>query len=302
MFKKMERVQDCLKDSSYTFAASEAAKVIELAFRKLLLHGLPKLDEQTRLKVMESIIAIGKGSRGVESFGLGQMLAVVKRSHFFDAWEQATGKNLMPIKMVNFDVLTELRNKLAHDGYEASKFEAEFMFQVLQGFIDTFDILTIEASASDGVQDGWLLGEVELAKLERESTHTWVFTHDMSNDIHQGDDACVMDGHIFQAVHANLLSGKKYTYFVPDNQHIRWAIREYKKLHQFEDEQVTFVKVSEISFSTFSETVIYNVDDGEMKAVEWLPNSNANFYVMMDDKHLRRVVSYGHDLLDGEGS
>lgn len=120
MFDKMERVQDCINDNAYTFAASEAAKVIELAFRKLLLHGLPKLDEQTRLKVMEAIIAIGKGNRGVDSFGLGQMLAVVKRAHFFDAWEKATGKNLMPIKMVNFDVLTELRNKLAHNGQSES--------------------------------------------------------------------------------------------------------------------------------------------------------------------------------------
>jgi len=84
------------------------------------------------------------------------MLAVVKKSHFFDAWEQATGKNLMPIKMVNFDALTEVRNKLTHHGYEARKFEAEFMFQVLQGFIETFDILTIDASAQDGIRGGWL--------------------------------------------------------------------------------------------------------------------------------------------------
>ena len=140
--------------------------VIELAFRKLLLNGLPKLDEKSRIKVMEAVLAIGKGTRGVDSFGLGQMLAVVKKSHFFDAWEQATGKNLMPIKMINFDTLTEVRNKLAHHGYEASKFEAELMFQVLQGFIDTFDILTIESSTSNGVQEGWLIGEVELSRLE----------------------------------------------------------------------------------------------------------------------------------------
>jgi len=300
MFEKMERVQDCLKDNAYTFAATEAAKVIELAFRKLLLHGLPKLDEKSRIKVMEAVLAIGKGTRGVDSFGLGQMLAVVKKSHFFDAWEQATGKNLMSIKMVNFDNLTEVRNNLAHHGYEASKFEAEFMFQVLQGFIDTFDILTIESSASNGVQEGWLIGEVELSRMERKSKHTWVFSHDLSNDINQGSNGNEIEGHLFQAVHANLKAGNCYTYFVPDNQQIRWAIREYRKLHELGEEQVRFVMVSEAEFAITSEAVVYNVYEGKVSAVEWLPNGKANFYVLMDDVHMRRLVSYGYKLLETE--
>ena len=298
MLKRIEQVKGCLEDQSYTFAASEAAKVIELAFRKLLLHGLPKLDEKSRLKVMEAVLALGKGVRGVDSFGLGQMLAVVKKSHFFDAWEQATGKNLMPIKMVNFDALTEVRNKLTHHGYEASKVEAELMFQMLQAFIEVFDILTIESSASDGVQKGWLIGEVELSRVERESRHTWVFSHDLSNDINQSVDGCEIEGHLFQAVHANLKSGNRYTYFIPDNQHMRWAIREYQKCHAFEENQVRFVFVPEASFSIISEAVIYNVDDGEMTAVEWLPNGKANFYVLMDAVHMRRLISYGYHLLE----
>lgn len=298
MLRKMERVKDCLESNSYTFAATEAAKIIELSFRKLLLHGLPKLDEGQRLKVMEAIIAIGKGSKGVDSFGLGQMLAVVKRSRFFDAWEQATGVDLMPIKMVNFDALSEIRNKLAHHGYEASKFEAEFMFHVLQGFVDTFDILTIESSANNGVKEGWLIGEVELAKLERDSTHSWVFSRDLSNDINQSSDGYEIEGHIFQAVHANLLAGNKYTYFVPDTQNLRWAISEYKKVHSYKPEQVNFVMVPELSFAIVSEAVVYNVDGGKMSAVEWMPNGKANFYVMMDEVHLRRLVAYGHGLLE----
>ncbi|MDX8389458.1 MAG: hypothetical protein R8M38_03115 [Mariprofundaceae bacterium] len=298
MFKKMERVRGLLSNQSYTFAATEAAKIIELAFRKLLLHGLPKLDEKHRLKVMDAILAIGKGTKGVDSFGLGQMLAVIKRAHFFEAWETATGCDLMPIKMVNFDVLSELRNKLAHHGYEASKFEAEFMFQVLQGFMNTFDILTIDASANNGVQEGWLIGEVELSRLERESTHTWVFSLDLSNDINQGSGDAVIEGHLFQAVHANLIAGNKYTYFVPDTQNLRWAIGEHKKAHAFSEEQVKFVMVPEASFAIVSESVVYNIDAGKMNAVEWLPNGKANFYVLMDDMHMRRLIAYGHSLLD----
>jgi len=300
MLKKMETVRECLGCQSFTFAGTEACKGIELAFRKLLLHGLPKLDEKARLKVMEAIIDIGKGNKGVDSFGLGQMLAVVKRAHFFDAWEQATGRDLTPIKMVNFDALSDVRNKLAHHGYEASKFEAEFLFQVLQGFIDTFDILTIDASAQDGIQEGWLLGEVELSRLERESKHSWVFSHDLSNDINQSADGCVIEGHLFQSVRTNLQAGNRYTYFVPDTQHICWAIREYRKLHTFDEQQINFVKVPATTFTLVSETVVYNVDEEGEMAVEWLPNGKANFYVKMDDIHSRRVLAYGYALLEHE--
>ncbi len=85
-----------------------AVKIIEIAFRKLLVDGLALLSDRDRLKVMKAIIEIGKGEKGVESFGLGQMLAVFRKSKFNDAWEASTSSDLSAIKMINLDALNDI--------------------------------------------------------------------------------------------------------------------------------------------------------------------------------------------------
>jgi len=141
---KIDRIKNNLDARSYTVAAGEAVKIIEIAFRKLLIDGLALLSDKDRLKVMQAIIEIGKGEKGVESFGLGQMLAVLRKSKFNDAWEAATSSDLSAIKMINLDALNEIRIKLTHDATEASKFEAEFLFHALEGVIQAFGIMSLE--------------------------------------------------------------------------------------------------------------------------------------------------------------
>jgi len=141
---KIDRIKNNLDAQSYTVAAGEAVKIIEIAFRKLLVDGLALLSDKDRLKVMQAIIEIGKGEKGVESFGLGQMLAVLRKSKFNDAWESATSSDLSAIKMINLDALNEIRIKLTHGATEASKFEAEFLFHALEGVIQAFGIMSLE--------------------------------------------------------------------------------------------------------------------------------------------------------------
>ncbi len=144
---KIDRIKNNLDAQAYTVAAGEAVKIIEIAFRKLLVDGLALLSDKDRLKVMQAIIEIGKGEKGVESFGLGQMLAVLRKSKFNDAWEAATSSNLSAIKMINFDALNEIRIKLTHDAADASQFEAEFLYQAVQGVVQGFGTVLLDADA-----------------------------------------------------------------------------------------------------------------------------------------------------------
>jgi len=148
---KIDRIKNNLDAQSYTVAAGEAVKIIEVAFRKLLVDGLTTLSDQDRLKVMQAIIDVGKGHKGVESFGLGEILGVLRQSKFNNAWEAATGSNLSAIKMINLDALNDIRIKITHEAAEASEFEAKFLFNALEGVIQAFGILSLEKRA--GVQE-----------------------------------------------------------------------------------------------------------------------------------------------------
>jgi len=158
---KIDRIKNNLDAQAYTVAAGEAVKIIEIAFRKLLVDGLALLSDKDRLKVMQAIIEIGKGEKGVESFGLGQMLAVLRKSKFNDAWEGATDANLSAIKMINFDALNEIRIKITHDAAEASQFEAEFLYQAVQGIAQSFSSVLFNAGAESTNADPELKSDVE---------------------------------------------------------------------------------------------------------------------------------------------
>ncbi|MBL4760691.1 MAG: methyltransferase domain-containing protein [Mariprofundaceae bacterium] len=146
---KIDRIKNNLDAQAYTVAAGESVKIIEISFRKLLVDGLATLSDQDRLKVMQAILDIGKGEKGVESFGLGHMLAVLRKSKFNDAWESATGTNLSAIKMINFDALNEIRIKITHDAAEVSQFEAEVLYQAVQGIVQSFSSVLLNTGADN---------------------------------------------------------------------------------------------------------------------------------------------------------
>ena len=140
----ISRIKNNLEAESYSLAATEAVKIIEIALRKLLVDGLSELSEQDRLCAMNAILEIGKGQKGVESFGLGQIIAVIRKCDFNSSWEKATGSDLSAIKMINMDALNAIRVRLTHSSAEVSSHEAQLIYHALQVLINTFGLLTLD--------------------------------------------------------------------------------------------------------------------------------------------------------------
>jgi 2-polyprenyl-3-methyl-5-hydroxy-6-metoxy-1,4-benzoquinol methylase len=146
---RFKTIANNLSHQEYTHAAYESIKIIEIAFRKLLVDGLARLSDKNRLIVMQAILDIGKGDKGVEEFGLGQILGVLRKSNFYSAWEESTGKDLSAIRIINFDALNNIRIKIIHAGGEATEFEAELLFQAVRGVTQAFGIMSLEAQEQD---------------------------------------------------------------------------------------------------------------------------------------------------------
>jgi len=152
---KVDRIKNSLASSAYTLAASESVKIIEISLRLLLGEGLAKFKGGNRLTVIKSVMKVGKEEKDIEDLGLGAMLGVIRGSKFFELWEESTGHELSAIRMINFDVMTEVRNKLEHKGYEASKYEAEFLAHTVENIIHEFGLLKLSESDEN-------MGEEEL--------------------------------------------------------------------------------------------------------------------------------------------
>lgn len=139
--EKINLIQHNFEIGAYTIVAKECVGLIEQAFRQLFNQRLTQLDEKDRLKVQKAELEVGKGEKGIESFTMGQLVGVFRKSHFLEAWAHASGKELSSIRMINLDELNSLRNKLIHEGEDVSRSKAEFLMNCLQVILEAFDLI-----------------------------------------------------------------------------------------------------------------------------------------------------------------
>ncbi len=110
--EKIKLIQHNLDAGGYTIAAKECVGLIEHALRQLFSRHLTRLEEQDRLKVQKAETEIGKGTRGIERFTMGELVGVFRKSKFLDAWARASGRDLSGIRVINLNELTGLRRNI----------------------------------------------------------------------------------------------------------------------------------------------------------------------------------------------
>ncbi len=133
---------------------------------------------------------------------------------------------------------------------------------------------------------GWIVNDKYIRALEVGSPVTWVFTRNLVNDLS-------VDGEIYQAVKSNLSNGNRYVYFIPDVPSAYDIIDRYRKIHDYRPGQVAFHLIPESSFCFYTEVVVYNVDNAERIAIEWLPQASLNYFIAMDQAHTDHVSGIG---------
>lgn len=145
---KVKRIERLFDVGEYTIVAKECVGLIEQALRHLFSQTLTQLDEKDRLKVQEAEQNIGKGEKGIESFTMGQLVGLFRTSRFLEAWARASGRDLSSIRVINLNELTTFRNKFIHGDVEATRAEAEFLFNCLHVILETFEIVSLESHDS----------------------------------------------------------------------------------------------------------------------------------------------------------
>ena len=138
---KIRMIATHLNIGEYTPAAKECCGIIEQSFRELFRRHLMDLEERDRIRAQESELMIGKGEKGIESFTMGQLIGLFRKSKFLVSCARVTRRDLSGIRMINFDELNAFRNRLMHDGREATRCEAAFLFNVMQIVVETFGLI-----------------------------------------------------------------------------------------------------------------------------------------------------------------
>ncbi len=141
---RIKSITRILEIGEYTNAATECVKLIEQALRHVVSRYLERVDDKVRRKVQEAVQKRDRRGEGIDRLTMGQLVHVLRESEFLDAWARVSGKDLRSLRIINLDKLTQLRNKVMHEGAEATRAEAELLFKALHVILDAFEFANLE--------------------------------------------------------------------------------------------------------------------------------------------------------------
>lgn len=125
---RIEQIRQDIAAGRYTTAAKESAAVIEFAFREIFRRSIGDVTGAARRRAFEAERKIGGPNKDVDSFTLGELVRLFREAKLFDAYTEATGRQLRAITMIDFGQVVALRNRMQHDLYEADRGEAQLCF------------------------------------------------------------------------------------------------------------------------------------------------------------------------------
>jgi tetratricopeptide (TPR) repeat protein len=130
----------------YTVAATESAKLIELAVQELIRRYLHLIPESAHLKFLDEERKTGEGKVSYRNFTMGQLVGLVRASRFIDALSDAVELNLTALRRVypSLNQIVDLRNEITHKNHQATAAEADLVFSAVKAFLETLGILVLE--------------------------------------------------------------------------------------------------------------------------------------------------------------
>jgi SAM-dependent methyltransferase len=146
--EQIEQIRGDIAAGRFTTATRESTVVIERAFRAIYRQSIGQVDGLTRRKALEAEGRIGGPSKDIDSFGLGQIWHVFRESNLLDAFGAVTQTQLRGIKMIDFDRVIELRNRVAHGTEEPSRAEAQTCLFYVENIVEAFGIWNLEAATA----------------------------------------------------------------------------------------------------------------------------------------------------------
>ena len=142
---RIASVNNMLRIGEATAAATECVKLIEQALRQMTKQYRDQIDESVRRAIDEAATKRVGGEGGLEKLTMGQMINTLRNAKFWDEWARVTGKSLNSLQVIDLDKLAQLRNKVMHDGAEATRTEAEFLLHGLKMILETFGLVDFDA-------------------------------------------------------------------------------------------------------------------------------------------------------------
>lgn len=146
---KLGLIQRVLQSGDYDVAVKECCTVFEIVFRKIFQQAVITLPYKERELLQEVERKIGKGTKGVEDLGFGELVGVFRESRLMEKWSKHTSRDLGLIQTLNYAEIVNLRNRITHQGAAASRGEANLVYEYLRNLLAMLGFAELDKSINE---------------------------------------------------------------------------------------------------------------------------------------------------------
>jgi len=84
--QKLSFIEDCLRQGQHDVAVKECGTLFEIAIRELLRNAMRSLPFARRAQLLEKEREIGRGAKGADSFGFGELVGMLRETGLVKEW------------------------------------------------------------------------------------------------------------------------------------------------------------------------------------------------------------------------
>ncbi len=149
---KLSFIQDSYRTGAYEVVVKECCGLFEVVFKRIFSEAVTSLPYNERMQLIEYEKQIGKQKKGVQEFGLGELVGLFRESDLMKKWAEYTGRDMGLIDTLNYNSIVKLRNKLVHDGEECSQVEADLVYNYLKNLLASLGLINLEKAISESFE------------------------------------------------------------------------------------------------------------------------------------------------------
>lgn len=138
-----------LEIGDYNTLVRECCILLEDILRKSYTAILPAVDFKTRDFLFQAEREIGANKKGIDSFGLGEIAGLYRKTKFIDVLSQYLKIDMKPLKAFDINHIVTTRNSLVHkstDHYTISYHEAKLIYEYVMNWLAYLGYANIESS------------------------------------------------------------------------------------------------------------------------------------------------------------
>lgn len=142
---KFSIIQKAMDERAYDIVVKECCGLFEVAFKKIYQEAVASLTSfEDRTLLFEKEKEIGKGKKGVNEFGFGELVGLFRETGLMKKWAQASNRDIGLIDTINYNSIVSLRNDLTHNGGHCSQVEADIVFNYVKNLYAMLGLFNME--------------------------------------------------------------------------------------------------------------------------------------------------------------